>query len=174
MSKTYGPIFPKKKWFKEVVVKIVFFTLGRAFQSAVKVDSELKKEVTPWKDDFTLSMGVLPNGPKMAIRKKDNRIHYLGCHFSCSDLEINFKNIECAFLVLTPQIGAAQAFAERRLSVKGDLAIASSFTRCLNLIIAYLYPKFITEKLVKRVPPMPLKRQINRIYIYILGIPFGI
>lgn len=174
--KKYEPIVPKKKWFKELVAKIVFLVLGRAFQSAARLDPLIKREVAEWKDGFVLVMRVLPSGPVMVLKKINGEIRHMGGKLPENfDITINFKNIECAFLVLTPQIGAAQAFAENRLSVAGDLVYAVAFTRCLNVLLTYLYPlTFITKRILKRIPPMSFIKFGRIIYIYCLGIPFGI
>lgn len=174
--KNYEPIVPKKKWFKEIVSRIVFLVLGRAFQSAAKIDPVIRREVAEWKEGFVLVMRVLPSGPSMVLKKVNGQIRHTGAKIpDYADVTINFKNIECAFLVLTPQIGAAQAFAENRLSVAGDLVYAVAFTRCLNVLLTYLYPlSFITKRLLKRIPPMNFIKFGRIVYLYCVGIPFGI
>ncbi len=172
----YGPVVPERKWFKEFVSSVVFFVLGRAFQSGARIDPLIRREASEWKDGFTLIMRILPSGPAMVLKKINGQIRHTGSELpENADITINFKNIESAFLVLTPQMGAAQAFAENRLSVAGDLAYAIAFTRCLNVLLAYLYPfRFITRRLLKRIPPMDFVRFGRVVYIYCVGIPFGI
>jgi len=174
--KSYEPVNAGRKWFKELVSKIVFLVLGRAFQSAAKFDPLIRREVAEWREGFVLVMRVLPSGPVMVMKKSGGLIRHMGGKLPDSaDVTINFKNIECAFLVLTPQIGAAQAFAENRLSVAGDLMYAMAFTRCLNVLLTYLYPlSFITKRLLKKIPPMSFLKLGRIIYIYCLGIPFGL
>lgn len=174
--KNYEPVKAGKKWFKELVSKIVFFILGRAFQSAAKFDPLIRREVSEWRDGFVLVMRVLPSGPVMVLEKSGGVVRHSGSRIPENvDVTINFKNIECAFLVLTPQMGAAQAFAENRLSVAGDLMYAMAFTRCLNVLLTYLYPlNFITKRLLKRIPPMSINKLGRIVYIYCLGIPFGL
>ncbi|TWI65782.1 hypothetical protein LZ24_02968 [Desulfobotulus alkaliphilus] len=173
MKKVYEPLKPGRKWFKELVAHVVFFVLGRAFQSAAKLDAGIRREVAEWEEGFTLAMCILPKGPSMLLKKVDGRIRYAGWAKEDADLIIRFKNIESAFLVLTPQMGSARAFAENRLSLVGDVARSMSFVRCLDRLLAYLYPAFICRPLVKRMPPVlrPIRR---RLYIYTLGIPFGL
>jgi hypothetical protein len=173
-EKEYPPITPGKKWVKVLVIKIIFIVLGKAFQSGSRHDPEIRKEIAAWPENFMVIMNVFPEGPRMVLEKIHSRFKYRGSQFIKGDLVINFKNIECAFMVLTPQIGPAQAFAQRRMTVTGDLANAMIFTRCLNIIIAYLYPKFICKQLLKRVPEMTVRKQLTRIIIYMAGIPFGL
>jgi hypothetical protein len=57
---------------------------------------------------------------------------------------INFKNIECAFMVLTPQIGPAQAFAQRaddgnrRFGQCHDFHTMLKYNYCIPLPKVYL------------------------------------
>jgi hypothetical protein len=172
-EKEYPSIRPGKKWVKALVVKIIFIVLGRAFQSGSRHDLEIQREISVWPENFVIIMNVFPEGPRMVLEKIHDKLIYQGNKFIRSDLVINFKNIECAFMVLTPQIGPAQAFAEKRMTVAGDLADAMIFTRCLNIMIAYLYPEFICKRLLKRVPAMTVRKQLNRVIIYMAGIPLG-
>ena len=174
MGKQYRPVVPGKKWFKALVAKIVFMVLGRAFQSGARHDPDMKKEVSALPEGFIVIMNVLPSGPRMAMKKINGRLKYRGTRYDDGDLVVNFKNLECAFLVLTPQIGSAQAFAERRMTVKGDIAHAMVFTRCLNTLLTLLYPKFICKRLLKRVPPMPLKKLMVKVVVNVIGVPFGL
>ncbi|MBF0243365.1 MAG: hypothetical protein HQK64_12940, partial [Desulfamplus sp.] len=77
------------------------------------------------------------------------------------------------FMIMTPQMGAPQAFAGKRMSIKGDLGIATTFTRTLVIVMSTLYPKFIVKRLVKRVPPLTLKRLQLRAWLYTFGILLG-
>lgn len=166
-------VFSFEKFLKKCVCAIVFFVLGRALQSASKHDIDIKKEISVWRDGFKIKMFISPNGPSMLLEKKGNRLKYVGAKNEEADLVINYKNIECAFMVLTPQKGIPQAFAEHRMSVVGYLGDAMIFTRCINIVLCYLYPRFINKRLLRRVPSLDLKKQLNRFVIYLLGIPFG-
>ena len=198
MGKPYLPIAPGRKWFKEATVKSVFLFLGTAFEAAAKRDPDVRKEVDSWDNGFTLSMNILPYGPYMTFEKADGKLFYRGARLKDRnndlkereakgeavqarniklqdiDVIVNFKNIECAFLALTPQMGTPQAYAERRLLVKGDLVKIMSFSRCLNILLAHLYPKFVYASLMKRPPRMGLKKQFIRLMIMVdiaLGLP---
>jgi hypothetical protein len=173
-KKVYPHIKPGKKRFKSLVIKLFLMILGRALQSGSIHDPEIRRETAGWPDNFLVMMNVIPEGPRMVLEKIHTGLKYRGNRTCRADLVISFKNIECAFMVLTPQIGPAQAFAQRRMTVTGDLANAMIFTRCLNSIIAYLYPKFISRRLLKRVPVMTPEKQFIRIIIYAAGIPFGL
>ena len=184
MDQSYPPVKPGRKPVKVLTARIVFLFLGSAFEYAAKKDPDIKREVDSWEEGFTLMMNVLPYGPYMTLEKKGGQLHFRGLKLKDSNLDIkeriakdgrvkyhgaklkdidviiNFKNIECAFMILTPQMGVPQAYAERRVLVKGDLVKVMSFARALNVLLALLYPRFLCAPLVKRMPPMGFKKQI--------------
>jgi len=169
---------PPRKWFKKSLVRLVLFILGRALQSASKLDDDIKAEITDWPDGFSAMFKVLPRGPQMAFMKTTaGHLAYKGAALDAdaADMIIFFKNLESAFLVFTARMGTVQAFVEHRLSLKGDIARAMSLTRCLNIVQTYLYPVLIAKHVIKRVPRIPLLQKLwRRLFIYALGIPFGI
>ncbi|MBF0258398.1 MAG: hypothetical protein HQK62_06105 [Desulfamplus sp.] len=173
MEVQYRPIVPGVKRLKLTVIQIVFLVLGRAFQCASQHDEEIRKEIEPWPEGFTLMMKVMPDGPSMGLEKKDNMLLFRGSQLKSANLEIYFRNVESAFMIMTPQMGSPQAFAEKRMSIKGDLGIATVFTRTLVIVMATLYPEIIVKKLVKRVPPLTLKRAGLRVWLYTFGILLG-
>lgn len=179
MEDSYKPIPAKRKWLKEILCQLILLVLARALQSASRFDPGLEEEIASWPEGFRIRMTVLPQrsgkprAPSMVLAKSKGCLRHLGSRPIAADLTIGFKNIESAFLVLTPQLGAAKAFAENRLSVAGDLARAVAFTRCLDRILNYLYPAIITKRLVKRLPAKPYGLYRRRLYLYLVGIPFG-
>jgi hypothetical protein len=169
---------PRKSIFKQEIVKIVFFVLGRGLQSAAKHDVTIKNEVASWPENTVVLFKVLPDGSCMALTKTtQGRLLYSGTRVCDADatIVVAFKNIECAFMMLTAQIGTAQAYSEHRLAVRGDLVLALSIIRCLNVIERYLFPTFIVKNIMRRLPDIPFfKRNGLRVWIYLLGVPFGI
>jgi hypothetical protein len=174
MNKTYPPIKPGRKWLKRILAKIIFIFLGRAFQAATRFDPDIRREVEDLPEHFTMMMNIQPNGPSMSLEKAGPRLMYRGGSAKTADLTINFKNLECALMVLLPIMGADRAFAERRMNVRGDLAMASAVTRCLNILLAHLYPRIVCRNLMKRLPAMPLSKQLVRLKILFAGIPLGL
>jgi hypothetical protein len=162
-----------EKTIKKIIVKIVMFVLGRSFQAASKMDSVIQNEIAGWDDQFVILMQVLPKGPIMCLKKHNDIIKYLGSQSPKADLVINFKNIESAFPVMAGLMGVEQGTSQNRMIVSGDIPIAMSFTRCINRLEAFLFPKIISRRLLKKVPSMGVKEQLIRIRLYCTGILFG-
>lgn len=152
------------------MIRIIFWFLGRGFQSVASFDKAASEEINGLNDLMYILLKVEPNGPCMVMQKKDGKLNFVGTKVPDKvDLAIYFKNIEAAFLVVTGQIGIAQAYAEHRFTLKGDIYITMPLVRALNMTEAYLFPGFMAKKLMARMPD----RSNNKFNIYmatILGI----
>lgn len=164
---------PQEKTVKKFVVQSGLFLVGRAMEAAAVLDKDVRSEVAGWKDPFTFLFKVLPNGPCMVMKKQGGVLRYAGADPVEADLTVFFKNIEAAFLVFSAQIGSPQGYAEHRMALKGDASQAMSIIRCMEITQAYLFPKILASRALKRVPPMTLKRAGIRAAMYGLGIPLG-
>ena len=69
---------------------------------------------------------------------------------------------------LTLQLGTAEAYAQNRMSVRGNLQRAMSLIRCLHTLESLLFPSWISKKILKRVPKLSFSSQIQRLQIYSL------
>jgi hypothetical protein len=165
---------PRRKILKKLVVQTSFFALGRAFEAAGYLDADVKKEIRDWKEPMTIMFQVMPNGPAMVVEKSGGRIRYAGSEAVPADLTVFFKNMESAFLVMSGQIGTPQGYAEHRMALKGDTGQAMPLIRCLNQVQAYLFPKIMAKRVMKRVPKMSLRKMAYRVVILAVGVPVGL
>lgn len=165
---------PKNKRFKKALAKIILFVLGRAFQVISRRDRIVENEVAHWPDGFKLELMVHPHGPALRMQKINGRLAAKKFDDQTADLSMGFKHIESAMLVLLPLVGVPRAFAERRITVTGDVARAMSFVRCLNVVLYYLYPGFVADRIVrKRIVLDWRKKWPVRCYFYTIGIITG-
>ncbi len=167
-------VLPGTMVLKKITIKTIFFILGRALSSASKFEPRIRKEVASWEEGFKIKMFVLPSGPALGWEKQHGKLQYLGSRLDHGDLIVNFKNLTSAFLLMTPQVGLAQGFAEHRVNVVGDLNKAISLTRCISILLPYLYPDFIVKRLLKEIPQIKYNRLYRMLYLYLIGIPLGI
>ena len=170
----YHEIQPRKKTFKVLIVKIIFWTLGRAIFSLSKFDTQFKAELQTWPSNTTIILFVLPHGPNLSLIYEDNQLKRKKVLEKDANLAIYIKNIEIAFLTLTAQMGTLDAFIQHRNLFRGDVPVAMSFIRCLNIVQSYLFPQFLVKRVIPRVPKIPrTRRYLGRIRVYLIGIPFG-
>jgi hypothetical protein len=159
---------------KRAAVKIAMIVLGRALQSASRFDADVRHETARRPEGFSIVMRVAPNGPRMSLIQRNGRLKFRGGRVKEGDLTITFKNTECAFLVFSGLLGPESAFIQHRMSVKGPLDAAMSFIRCVNIVEGYLFPRIVTRRILKQVPPMTPARWGVRLAVLLLGVPLGV
>lgn len=153
---------------KRRVVAIVFFFLWRAFKALYRADSRVRAELDGWSDGMTLHMQASRTGPDLYLRKTAHGLERLKT-CGTADVDIQFKCLDEAFLLATGQLGVAQAYAEHRFTLTGDIAATMPFVRCVNIVEAYLFPKIMTRRILLSVP----KKEHSALAIYcrvILGV----
>ncbi len=149
---------------KRLYVTTMMQVVGRALQAISEQDEEIQKITSAFPDGFVFSMQVLPSGPGFALRKTlDNHLEFLDeIPSEKPDLTIYIKHLEHAFRILSFQESTAQAFANDRMLVDGDISRAIRMTRALNRLEAYILPKLVAELAIKEYPPIPLPEKVLR------------
>lgn len=146
---------------KRRVIAIVFFFLWRAFKALYQADSRVRAEIDSWPDELTLHMQVSRSGPDLYLRKTAGGLERLKV-CAAADVEIQFKCLDEAFQLVTGQLGVARAYAEHRFTLAGDIGYTMSFVRCVNLTETYLFPRFMTKRILLAVP----KKEHSSLAIY--------
>ena len=62
---------------KELVVKTSLLALGLCFEMVSRHSREMQDELGDWEEGRVVSLGVLPEGPSMAVRKEVDILHPL-------------------------------------------------------------------------------------------------
>lgn len=163
----YKEIVPKKKWFATIVTRAFFFFIGMGMQTAYRIDPDVKKEVDSWPETFSFRMSVV-GGPSMIMLKKAGSFQYLGeKEVFYADVEMWWKNITFAYLVMTARISVPNAVYHNRQFVRGSLIYTMSVIRVINIVQTLLLPNFIARFYIKEVPKLTFKKMINRIITYV-------
>jgi hypothetical protein len=146
-------------------------------ESASKHDKTMQTEIATWPENTLVLQGGTTRTAHGFFKNKE-RAHSIprhndqgrGCH---DDDRVQEHRIR--FLMMTAQIGTPQAYAEHRMAVRGDLVLALSIIRCLNIVERYLFPTIIARHILRKLPAIPFfKRNGLRLWIYVFGIAFGI
>lgn len=148
---------------KIIISKIVLFFLYRAFKVSSKLDTNIKNEIDSWEDGLQIEIRTDKKGPYLILQKDNNKIRRIKNANKTSDICIEFKSLDVAFLMLTGRLGVAKAYAEHRFTLKGDISQAMSFVRCVDMIERYLFPYIITKRILKD----KYKKQTSSILMYI-------
>lgn len=166
----YSQVICSSKKLKKGIISTILWFLGRGIQSCTRFDESVKKEAQSFDEGFRIMFKVWNSEQTMIVEKKGDRLYHIPKNKGQeADMTIYFKSIEAALMLLTGQIGIAQAYAEHRILLKGDIMLGMSFIRIINIVEAYLFPKFWAKRILKAFPD----KSSNSIIVY-LGLILGI
>jgi len=158
---------------KNTITKVGFFALRQGCQSVSRFNSEIKEELTAWPEGFTILLKVLPDGPKLGLQKKDAKLIGISSKREEWDLTVVFRTEDTAFRVITTLSNVPKAFTQNRLMVYGNTADSMVLIRILNVVQAYLFPPFLSKRVLKRVPKFSIGQHIGRLRLYTIGLALG-
>ena len=148
---------------KKLLIGIVLQFLYRGMRVLYKLDYRLKDELDGWKQDKVICIHI-HHGPSITMK-----YHYLQGLTKTKEpanITINFKSIDTAFLVFMGMMSVKQAYLEHRFSLKGDVYESMRFVRCVDLVETYLFPRFITKRILDHYE----KKFKPTLYIYLRAI----
>jgi len=152
---------------KRLLARTLLWFLGRGLGACARLDSRAAEEVQGWEEGARVSLQVAPDGPAMAVEKRGGRLRFLGTRpVEDADLLITFKHLDAALPILLGMKSVARGYAERRMTMKGDLTFAMSVVRVMLLVEAYLFPRLITRRIMQRIPD----RQTSMLRVYIAAL----
>lgn len=135
-------------------VQLMLQVVGRSLEAISELDETVRREVEGLPDGLLFEMTTMPKGPGLVVEKlPGGRLRYLGEKADREpQLSIRFKHIAHAFLVLSFQEKTAEAFANDRMLVDGDIGYALRMTRVLNRLESFILPRLLAERAVKEYP----------------------
>jgi len=147
---------------KRAVVRTSLLATGVTFELASRFSRDLKDEIADWPEGLVFTMGTLPSGPYMSVKKEGDRIRYLGAGMKDPDVAILFKNLDAALMVFTGQIGTPAAAAQHRFIVHGNISTSMKISRALSLVQMFLFPGFILKKTFKTPPRLTASQMATK------------
>ena len=153
---------------KEKISRVVLFFLYRAIKVLAKEDSNIMREFISWENGLAVAIKCAQNGPALYVIKNGNKLTKVK-KLEKADIDITFKSLDAAFLVLTGQIGISRAYCEHRFMLTGDISNTMSLVRAIDITESYLFPSIMSKRILKALP----KKERSSLAIYrkvILGV----
>jgi len=139
---------------RRLYVSLMFQVMGRALQAISEVDESVRREASALPAGLLFEMAVMPDGPGLVVEHTGNG--YFRFHGDQAPgpvtLSVRFKHIAHAFLVLSFQEKTAEAFANDRMLVDGDISQAVRMTRILNRLESFILPQLLARRALKEYP----------------------
>ncbi len=124
-------------------------------------DTRVAHEFAQLKEGQAYSISVGKNGPSLHVQWQNGRLHRLAAPAPHACV-LNLKTLPLAFRIFTGQMGLAQAYSWHAFTVQGDLSEVMPLARLVNIVEAYLFPRFITKHLMTDIPRL----QANPLRVY--------
>ena len=135
------------------IAEVILYFLYGGLKQLSQQDERIEKEVKSWRPGVIYGLKCSADGPSLYIRKGEYGLERLDPSIQdVADVCIQFKSFAHAFRVLTGRQSVAGSYAHHDFTLYGDIAETMSLTRCINLLEAYLFPKIITKRILKKVP----------------------
>lgn len=151
---------------KRALVTTSLAALGAAYEILSKHSRALQLETAEWEDGRTFSIGVLPRGPAITIRKEGDRLVCLGRGDHDAPIKLLIKNMDSAVLMMTGKCPMFTATAERRVVIHGAIDVATQIGRTLEIVQSFLFPGFMLKHLSKRVPTFSRQELLLKARLY--------
>ena len=139
--------------------------LFRALKFLSYRDSRVQKEACQWPKGKTLRLEI-PGARGFTVTGTEHGFRKLP-QDTPGDVTIRFKSPADAFRVFTGQIGIAQAYAQHRFTLRGNMGLAMPFVRCVDIAEGYLFPWCLAQRILKRP-----KKEVSTARVYLAGL-FG-
>ena len=139
-----------KTGLQQATCTLVAECLVRALQYLSTANSQIRAEAHAWPNGKTLRLevpgagGFTVTGTPWGFKKLDKE--------TPGDVTIRFKSPSDAFRVFTGQMGVAQAYAQHKFVLRGNMALAMPFVRCVDITEGYLFPDLLAKRILKRLP----------------------
>lgn len=140
-----------KAYIKTITCKLILRVLYRALKVLAYKDSRIRHEFGSFREGFTIRITLSEQGEGVIMRKERGKLVMIS-EAEREDLELRFKSIDSAFLVFTGMMGISRAYAEHRISVKGDIGDTMTLVRIIDIAEAYLFPRIMTRRILRSVP----------------------
>ena len=154
----------RKEVRKSKLCSLIFPILCKGIIGAYKYDDIVKQELDTLPQNFSISLGVMPNGSYIRLIRENGKF-YTTKEYAPSDLEITFKNSSSAKATMLARQNIGQAYAKHQILLAGDISQGLTLVRVINRVECYLFPRFMTKNIL---PKIRKKCCTLKLYCYIL------
>jgi hypothetical protein len=149
-------------------VAAVFEVLERLIVAASAVDPVVREELAAFPEGCTIGFSILGDTLALRLRVHGGQLVPVRGPSGFSDglsgrpdLEVVFKHVSHAFLLLSLQESSATAYARDRMVTHGDVALTMRFMRCADRVQGVMLPSPLAARALKALPPLPTATRLG-------------
>lgn len=136
---------------QRAVCSVVLTCLYRALRGLERCDNRVRREMASWPEGF--SAGIeLPGGPSLRLQHTRQGGLTKAPKTAAPQVLIRFKSVRDGFYLCSGQIGVADAYAQHRFVLYGNVSSVMGVVRCVDIAEGYLFPGFWARRILKEAP----------------------
>lgn len=153
---------------RALICGVVLKVLYRGIRVLSHADSRVRQELLSLPEGHIIRFSVSPKpgAPSLTFMIAGSTIQKAPVS-ATPNIEIVFKNEKMAFRVFTGRMGISGAYAAHAFTLRGNINEAMGIVRVIDLAEAYLFPGFMTRRILKDRP----KKQCPTMLVYLRLIP---
>ena len=160
----HDPVYRLCRRGKILVESVILYVLYAGIYQLNRLDTVVREEISGWRLGRVYGLKCSAGGPDLYFMKTGNGICRINpCSHRQADVCFIFKSADQAFQVVTGQISVSDAYARHAFALSGDIGHAMSFARVVDRAELYLFPKIMTDRILKKQE----KRQVPMMYVYL-------
>ncbi len=149
------------RFFQKIVIAVVLRIVHAALVELRTLDSRVRREFDRLPDGMGYAVGTGYKAPVLNVEWKGGRL--CRCHRPAALFcRLHIKTLKLSFQLFTGQMSVAQGYARHAFCIAGDVADVMKLVRLINIVEAYLFPPFITKKILVDAPSL----QANPLSLY--------
>ncbi len=154
---------------KKLILSLLMYVFKKGMIFLSKNDNRFAEIINELPEGFGFLIRVKHTKLKVAIIKSDHILKPLSLTENCN-LTLTFNGLCSAFLVFCGIMPQHIAFAEHKISIKGNIGDALVVTQAINKLQSVIFPDIIVKKLIKEFDKSTLRDKYMFLKFYIYGL----
>lgn len=151
-----------KKVFQYLICAVILKFLYHGLRILYRHDERVKNDLDRIDSGTVINLSCSAHGPSLKMISAQNGIDSCRREDILPDIDIRFKDLSFSFAVFTGRLGIAESFSKHMMYVNGDFSKIMSLVRCMEQAERYLFPSFITRRILKTLLP----KRISSVRLY--------
>ncbi len=151
-----------KQTTQHLICAVILKFLYHGLRILYRYDDRVRRDLDRIDTGTVIQLSCSSRGPSLKVISEEKALTVCSDRNLFPDIEIRFKDLSFAFAVFTGQTGIAESFSKHMMYVNGDFSKIMSLVRCMEQAERYLFPSFITRRILKTLLP----KKISSIRLY--------
>ena len=156
------PARTPKQAAQHIVCAVILKFLYHGLRILYRHDSRVRNDLDRIDTGTVIRLTCSSRGPSLKIISEEKGISVCTDKSAAPDIDIRFKDLSFAFSVFTGRTGIAESFSKHMMYVNGDFSKIMSLVRCMEQAESYLFPSFISRRILKSLLP----KSISSVRLY--------